>query len=139
MPSIDELVQTVLRFADGDEIEGILGVYAQIRAQASLEDLPILLNALQSDRGDFWVREMLAEPIAYLGGPGVLPELLRAYERNREGGHDNDSFTINLIDLVELNPEESGDVLRRIMDSESADLRPAAEWLLQYSASGTSP
>jgi hypothetical protein len=82
---------------------------------------------------------MLAEPIAFLGGPGVLPELLRAYERNREGGHDNDSFTINLIDLVELNPEESGDVLRRIMDSESADLRPAAEWLLQYSASGTSP
>lgn len=134
MASVDELVESALRFADGDEVEDVLGVFALIRSRASHDDLPILLSALCSDRSDFWVREMLAEPIADLGGPGVLPELLCAYERNREDGHDNDSFTIHLIDLVEQNPDESRTVLRRIIDTGDADLRPDAEWLLKYCA-----
>lgn len=119
MTRVEELIEGVLQFpADGRDVGEMLRMCADIRAQATIEDLPLLLRRLDSDRSDFLVREMLSEPVADLGGPTVLPELLRAYERNRADGHDNDSFVIHLIDLVELNPGESADLLSRILDSE---------------------
>ncbi len=102
MGRIDDLLESVLGLqTDIDDLDATIAAYAEIGARATVEDLPKLLETLRSDRSDFFVREMLAAPIAALGGPSVLEELLTAFQRNHAEGHDNDGMSLHLIELVE--------------------------------------
>ncbi len=75
MSHIEELVERALEVPT-ESMESDLALFGEIRKIASANDVPILLEAMKSDRANFWIREMLAEPVCGLGGPGDLPELL---------------------------------------------------------------
>jgi HEAT repeat protein len=60
---------------------------SKLYASATPQDIPRLLSLLDSD--DFFVREAAAGPLAALAGPAVLPQLLKAYQRGFDEGHDN--------------------------------------------------
>ncbi|MCP3974118.1 MAG: hypothetical protein GY720_06465 [bacterium] len=128
---MEELVQRALEVPTGS-MKRDLALFAEIRRAASRSDVPLLLETMQSDRANFWIREMLAEPACDLGGPKALPELLGAFAANTAEGHDNDSFSVHLIGLVEEEPAASAAVLSEIIEEGDADLRPIAGWLLEY-------
>jgi hypothetical protein len=133
---ISELVEKVLQSSvETDGLDSTLTAFAEIRDHATIRDLPLLLEALRSDRSNFWVREMLAEPIAALGGPAVLPDLLRAFQTNIEEGHDNDTFSHHLIELVEEQPVASAAILRSLQSINDNDLQATAAWLLEFTNS----
>ena len=108
----------VLKDIDGDvDIDGVLEAFYHLKSTAKESDLSILLKAIKSPRNNFWTRELLSEPIARLGGVSVLEPLLHAYDANTKEGHDNDSFGLNLVELVTREPLRSAAELRRLKKS----------------------
>jgi hypothetical protein len=81
-------------------VEDCVAAASRLHAEASSEDIPKLLELLES--GKFFVREAAAWPLAELAGPAVLTELLRAYQRGFDEGHDNDGFTAALLEVPAL-------------------------------------
>lgn len=75
----------------------------EIHTASTRDDLPWLMSLLRES--EFTVREAAAWPIMELAGVSALPELLRAYQRGLDEGHDNDSFSTALIELVGINPQ----------------------------------
>ena len=127
MGRIDDLLESVLGLQyDIDDLDAILAAYAEIGARATVEDLPKLLETPRSDRSDFFVREMLAAPIAALGGPSVLEELLAAFQRNYAEGHDTDGMSLHLIELVEADPASAANELERLLGSRFSTVQQAA-------------
>jgi HEAT repeat protein len=61
---------------------------ARLHETATPQDVPQLMELLKDD--DFFVRGAAAWPVAKLAGPPVLRELLVAYQRGFDDGHDND-------------------------------------------------
>src|SRR5438105_1449375 len=74
----------------------------RLHKESSIDDLPRLRELLDDD--DAFVREAAARPISELSGPSSLRELLPAYQRGLDEGHDNDGFTAALVDLATLDP-----------------------------------
>jgi len=103
---------------------------ARLQAEAGTEDIPNLLALLESD--DFFIREAAAWPLAELTGPTVLPELLSAYQRGFDEGHDNDGFTAALLEIPALHPKEAKLALERIAKSTEEPMRGLAHWLLEF-------
>ncbi len=81
---------------------------------------------------NFFVREAAAWPLAELAGTSALRELLVAYQRGFDDGHDNDGFTTALIELVEGSPSASKDVLKRLAEDRDPAVRESATWLLEF-------
>ena len=103
---------------------------ARLQAEAGSEDIPNLLVLLESD--DFFVREAAAWPLAELAGPTVLPELLSAYQRGFDEGHDNDGFTAALLEIPAFHSKEARPSLERIVESTEEPMRGHAHWLLEF-------
>ena len=65
------------------DVDQKLEAFQRLKESATKEDLPVLLDFLRSERNDFWIRELLAEPICDLVStdPNLYevsePELLR--------------------------------------------------------------
>ena len=106
----------------------------RLQAKAGTEDLPKLLALLESD--DFFIREAAAWPLAELAGPTVLPELLAAYQRGFDEGHDNDGFTAALLEIPALHAREAKQSLERIAGSTGEPIRGHARWLLEFCEAG---
>src|SRR4051812_38945241 len=83
------------------DVDVVLEAHERLKAVATNEDLPTLVEELKSERNDFWTRELLAEPIAYLGGSHYLPDLFDALDRNYRDGHDNDSLNLFLTEMAD--------------------------------------
>ena len=49
---------------DENDVDQKLEAFERLKAVVTKDDLPQLLEALKSERNDFWVRELLSEPIA---------------------------------------------------------------------------
>lgn len=131
MSQIEELMKRALKAPTGSDRKD-LALFAKIRKKASVEDVPLLLDTMRSEQANFWVREMLAEPACALGGPKALPPLLEAFRMNEEERHDNDSFAVHLIDMVEEQPAESAAALKAVVEQGDEELTPIAVWLLEY-------
>ena len=114
------------------DIETVLGAHARLMAVANAEDLPVLVKALKSERNDFWTRELLAEPIAYLGGVDFLPELLDAFEMNFLDGHDNDNLAHFLTEIADQQPAACKARLEDLLNSPSFRHHDSAKWLLEF-------
>ncbi len=67
-----------------------------------------------------------------LAGVSHLPELLQAYQRGFQDGHDNDGFTAALIDLAESDPVAVAKALDPLTHSGDVALRDNAQWLLTF-------
>jgi hypothetical protein len=102
----------------------------RLHKRASTEDLPRLLALLHDD--DLFLREAAAWPISELAGPSSLHDLLIAYQRGLDEGHDNDGFTTALIELAAADPLGCKEILLRLSESQIATLRDNAAWLLEF-------
>ena len=102
----------------------------RLHKHASTEDLPRLLVLLHDD--DVFLREAAAWPISELAGPSSLHDLLIAYQRGLDEGHDNDGLTTALIELATVDPLGCKEILMRLSESPTASLRDNAAWLLEF-------
>jgi len=112
--------------------DGAVDAATRLHKGATGEDVPRLLELLQDE--SFFVREAAAWPLTELAGPDHLLELLRAFQRGLDEGHDNDGFTAALIDLAESEPGRVGRLLKALTSSDDESTRENAEWLLTFCA-----
>ncbi len=113
------------------DVETAVAAATKLHAEATLDDVPKLLDLLKNGR-DFFVREAAAWPLAELAGPTVIRELLIAYQLGFEEGHDNDGFTAALLEIPALQPSETRRSLEDLVGSETAHIRQHARWLLKF-------
>ena len=113
-------------------IDTVLEAQDRLIAIATQEDLPELVEALRSERNNFWTRELLAEPIAYLGGSDSLRELFEAKDKNQKDGHDNDSLNFFLTEIADAEPAACMAKLESLMESPDFPHRNYAKWLLEF-------
>ncbi len=108
--------------------------YAQacdaIQRQARTNDLP-LLRALLLDESAL-VREAAAWPIGDLEGLTALRDLLLAYQRGLDEGHDNDGFTALLLDLITGDPPAAKQHLQALERDPDHQICENSLWLLTH-------
>lgn len=121
-------------WSDFDEngVEEKLESFERLKNSAAKDDLPQLISALKSDKNDFWIRELLSEPISELSGCDYLPELFDALQKNYDEGHDNDSFCHNLTEIAYSEPNLCKEELLKLIDSAEFKHKNHAEWLLEF-------
>ena len=83
-------------------------------------------------KNNFWVRELLAEPICDLGGSEFLEELFDALLLNEQEGHDNDSFNHFLTEIADSEPEKCKAKLNQLLAQPNFKHKEKATWLLQF-------
>lgn len=126
------IAETIQFLKSGRDVEARLEAFKKLDSQVTETDAPILLAALESETSDFWIRELLAEPIIRLSGVKALPKLMTALRRNFEEGHDNDGFALSLIELAESDPDHVREQLHSLAaNAGKAELKDI-EWLLEY-------
>ncbi|CAN7558026.1 HEAT repeat domain-containing protein [Polaromonas sp. LjRoot131] len=103
---------------------------SKLYTDATPEDIPRLLSLLDSD--DFFVREAAAGPLATLAGPAALPQLLKAYQRGFDEGHDNDGFSAALLEIPALFGPEATRAIAGFSQTAEQTLRDHALWLLEF-------
>lgn len=114
------------------DVDGVLATFYRLKANATHDDLPELLNAIRLPENNFWTRELLSEPIATLGGASHLKPLFDAFEKGFNEGHDNDGFQAVLIGIAEANPEECRAALQALVERDDFPHKDHAEWLLTF-------
>jgi hypothetical protein len=117
---------------DENDVEQKLEAFERLKNSACKDDLPQLIAALGTEKNDFWIRELLSEPISELGGSEYLPELFEALQKNYEEGHDNDGFCFFLTELAESKPKLCKEKLFELIDSPNFEYKNHAEWLLEF-------
>src|SRR5262245_13534968 len=89
-----EWEEVVDALRDLDDVGAAVRAAEHLHRSATLDDVPRLLRLLQDER--FFVREAAAWPLSELAGATYLQELLQAYQRGFDEGHDNDGFSAAL-------------------------------------------
>ena len=117
---------------DHYDVDEKLDAFERLKASVTKKDLPTLVELLKSERNDFWVRELLADPISNLGGTTYLVELLDARERNKQEGHDNDSLNHLLTEIAWFDRQGCRAKLSELLANKDFEHREAAEWLLTF-------
>ena len=123
----ERLTQALRNF---DDIPAAVAAAEQLHRNSTLDDLPRLRELLND--GSFFVREAAAWPVSELAGADALSELFRAYQRGFDEGHDNDGFTIALIELAAAESEAVRIELARLARSSDPSMRVNATWLLEF-------
>lgn len=127
-----KVTDTLRLLESTDDIDAQYEAFQRLKSSVTAQDLPVLLQALKSNTSNFAVRELLAEPIIDLAGVKALPELMAAFRKNFEEGHDNDTFQALLIDLVEADREGARVALRTLAEQASKDELEDIDWLLEF-------
>ena len=123
--------EVVSQLTDSDAgVDAWVAAATRIHTESELHDVPRLLELLKHD--NFFVREAAAWPLAELAGPSVLPELLAAYQRGFDEGHDNDGFSAALLEIPALHPSTIEATLASIIQSSPEPAKSHAEWLLEF-------
>jgi len=124
--------ETIKYLETGDDVDKQIVAFNILNETVSDKDLSILLEAIKSESSNFFVREILSEPIIRLGGVKVLPELLTAFQKNFDEGHDNDSFQLFLTELAEEHPNNVKRILKELSKNATKPEMENIEWLLEY-------
>jgi hypothetical protein len=132
MTPVSQFLTVMAQSFEESDVDSKLAAFEELKEQISESDLAELLSAICSTKIDFWTRELLAEPIAELGGAEALPTLLAAYQQNFDAGHDNDGFSHTLTEIAWLNPEGTRAVLADLMQADDENTRNHAGWLLDF-------
>lgn len=125
----DELVAT-LRNPESDEEEEEHAA-ERLRVFADRARVPDLYAFLR-EKGNFWVRELAAEPLARLEGTRALPALLEARHLGRQERHDNDGLNTILLDLFHVSPQETAEVVIQVLSDHDFPYRREAVWCLGF-------
>ena len=113
-------------------IEQTLEAFDRVNQASTKADLPTLLKYLRSDTSDFWLRELLSEPICRYGGCEFLPELFEALQKGFDEGHDNDSFCHHLMQVAWENPIACEQRLLALLSMPDYKHQQSAIWLLEF-------
>jgi len=130
--NIPEFMEIMWSSFEDYNVEQKLESFDELKSSLKKEDLPQLLEMLASNKNDFWVRELLSEPICALGTADCLPELFDALELNDSEGHDSNSFCLFLTELVEREPEKSKIKLNSLASKNNEKYKEYSDWLLEY-------
>lgn len=122
--------ELVASLRQGEDVERMVAAARSLQSEATAEDVPKLVNLLEDE--NFFVREAAAWPLSELGRTEALPQLLRAYQRGLDEGHDNDGFSTALIDLFEMNQSAAAPVLRELSGAGESGIAETASWLLTF-------
>jgi hypothetical protein len=68
---------------DENDIDEQLDAFKRLKAMAKTNDLAQLIGAINSERNNFWTRELLSDPISDLGGLEYLTALFDALKKPR--------------------------------------------------------
>lgn len=115
-----------------EEVDEIVELAQSITERATVEDVPLLVEAMRLPEADFWSRELLSEAVCYLGGPEYLEDLIEMEQLGRDEGHDNGGFCTFLTEMVERDPVVFGAKLRELKGREGYPYRESVDWLLEY-------
>ena len=115
-----------------DDVELMLEAGDLIAAEADEDDLPRLYSLLEDE--DFFVRETVAEPLARLGGIKALPVLFHAMTRGTADGHDNDSLSFIIVELLEQEKKAVAPILLEMIESPKSKTRESAAWAFGFVA-----
>jgi hypothetical protein len=126
----DERHQLVRDLRQVKDEAQFLAASKKIHDASTRDDLPWLMSLLNDPA--FTVREAAAWPISELAGVLALPDLLRAYQRGLEDGHDNDGLSTALIELVEGDVAAAQRSLNDLAESGDSAMRDNAKWLLEF-------
>jgi hypothetical protein len=126
------IAETIQFLKSGRDVDAQIEAFNDLESRVTETDVPILLAALESDTSDFWVRELLAQPIIRLSGAKALPQLMAALRRNFEEGHDNDGFAFFLIELAKSNPDNVRGQLQSLAATAGKAELKDINWLLEY-------
>ncbi|MDH5855891.1 HEAT repeat domain-containing protein [Lampropedia aestuarii] len=100
-----------------------------LHALADQDDVPRLLGLLADP--DFFIREAAAWPLTELAGADALPQLLIAFQRGYDEGHDNDGFSTALLQIPALFPESKTQVAK-LLDTAEGSQREHLIWLMDF-------
>ncbi|HEY5757652.1 MAG TPA: hypothetical protein VIU34_17610 [Steroidobacter sp.] len=117
---------------DENDVNEKLAAFKRLKAVSTRSDLPQLINAIESERNDFWTRELLSDPISDLGGVDYLPELFDALEKNQDEGHDNDGFCHHLTEIASADPAACKRKLQELISADGFGHKDTARWLLEF-------
>lgn len=112
---------------DAGDSQVTVEAFAALRREAKRTDLP-WLKSLLKDKSAL-VREAAAAPIADLDGLSALRDLLAAFQRGVDEGHDQDGFAALLIDMVSEDSLEAAQYLKTLIRDDDRVVRELALWL----------
>jgi hypothetical protein len=130
--NIPQFMEIMWSSFDEFNVEQKLEAFDELKLSIKKDDLPQLLEMLASAKNDFWVRELLSEPICELGGTDCLPELFAALALNESEGHDNDGFCHFLTELAASEPDKCKVQLKNLASLDNDKYKEYSEWLLEY-------
>jgi hypothetical protein len=102
----------------------------RLHRECTTQDVPKLMRLLENN--DFFIREAAAWPLIELAGPSVLKELLTAYQRGFDDGHDNDGFTAALLELPYLEYTATVEAATKLAQTSQEPMKGHAGWLLTF-------
>ena len=114
----------------GEDIDQAVKAIETLDQKADPSDLPELYLLLEDP--SFFVREAAAYPLARLEGAKALERLFVALNRGQKDGHDNDSLTSVIADLLEKYPTEVLPIILRLMVSQEKQDRKNAAWAMGF-------
>ena len=120
----------IIEALSSKNVEVCVEAAERLHKEAGTEDIPNLLALLRTD--DFFVREAAAWPLAELAGATLLPELLAAYQRGFDDGHDNDGFTAALLEIPYLHPDRLPHSIASIIAAGTEPALGHAKWLREF-------
>jgi HEAT repeat protein len=125
----DELV-AILRNPESDEEEEEQAA-ERLRTLTDPARIPNLYAFLR-EKGNFWVRELAAEPLARLEGTRALPALLEAQHLGRQERHDNDGLNTILFDMFHVSPQGTAETVIQVLSDHDFPYRREAAWCLGF-------
>jgi hypothetical protein len=126
----ESLFAEIVNALSVDDVGVCVRAAERLHRESTSEDVPRLLQLLHSD--DFFVREAAAWPLVETAGPAVLKELLVAYQRGFDDGHDNDGFTAALLELPFLASIATWKAASTLSVTAEEPMKGHAEWLLTF-------
>jgi HEAT repeat protein len=115
-----------------DDVNRAVSATTALGEAADESRLPELERLFRS--GDYFLREVLGDPLARIKGLDALPLLLEGLTRGLREGHDHDGLVATITDLIQSHPSEAVPVLMRMLNSPSDEDRENAAWLLGFAS-----
>jgi len=133
-----EWKKLVSDFLDTTNLKVSLKAGRAISKRAKASHLPELYALLEKS-DNFYVREMVCEPIARLDGAKALPLLFKTLQRGEQDGHDNDGLVNTVMGVLESDKSACLSYVLELLRSEGAGERIDAAWALGFLAPAFDP